>query len=172
MHHPRKGGPPGTHDAGANAQLYRVRLDGSGLEALTSSRGCKAAPHDVGGGVVMMVHLSCFGPRSIELFRVADKSVVDAALVGQEPHWPDLASDGRHMLVTRDTFESTQVLEVDWKTKRSTVLWSLPMGSENAHAAWGDGRSSVLFQRGGAVWRRRLGAKPVEEKLFEMGEPS
>ncbi len=172
VHHPKKGGPPGMHDPGANAQLYRVRLDGSGLEAMTNSRGCKAAPQDAGDGVVMMLHLSCHGPRSIELLRLNEKSVVATAEDGQLSHWPDLTADGRHLLVTREGFETTQLLDVDLKTKQSRVLWTMPAGYENTRTAWGEGGKTVLFQREGAVWRVRLGSKPVEEKLFVTGGQS
>jgi hypothetical protein len=66
-HHPRKGGLPGQHEPGASAQLYRVRIDGSGLEALTREGGCHMHPNVGYGGSVLFAHTDCIMGRSIKV---------------------------------------------------------------------------------------------------------
>ncbi|MBL8951112.1 MAG: hypothetical protein JNK82_10070 [Myxococcaceae bacterium] len=58
-HHPRKGGPPGQHEPGANAQVYRVRRDGTRLEALTNTPGCKVSPVSPDGFALFFIHSTC-----------------------------------------------------------------------------------------------------------------
>ena len=67
-HHPRKGGPPGQHEPGANAQLYRVQVDGRNLQALTDESGCHMHPNAIAPSLIVYSHTSCIRGRSVKLF--------------------------------------------------------------------------------------------------------
>lgn len=168
VHHPRKGGPIGMHEEGANAQLYRVHFDGSGVEALTDSKGCKLAPQKVGATVVY-VHATCEGPRSIESLKLDGSRQVTTIEEGFDTHWPDFSPDGRRLLLTRRTLAGVQLLAMDVQQKTTRVLWGLPEGYEETRAGWGTNTSTIIYQRDGSVWRILLGKVPREEKLVNIG---
>lgn len=171
VHHPKKGGPLGMHDPGANAQLYRVRLDGSGLESFTDSKGCKLAPQATASSVVF-VHDTCTGVRSIELVSPGRRSGVVTLEHGHNSHFPDLSPDGHFVLITRKTLAATELLSLDVKTKAVRSLWGLPPGYAETYARWGNDATSIIYQRDGAVFRVTLLPKPREEKLADIGGTS
>lgn len=168
VHHPKKGGPVGMHEEGANAQLYRVRLDGSGLEPLTDSKGCKLAPQKVGQAVVYL-HATCSGPRTVELISLEKGRRVATLEEALNTHYPDLSSDGRSVLVTRKTLAGIQLVALDVQRKTARILWGLPEGYEGTRAGWGQSTASIIYQRDGAVWRLSLRPSPHEEKLAVIG---
>lgn len=170
VHHPRKGGPPGQHDPGANAQVYRVRLDGSGLESLTESAGCKLAPRSVGSTVVYL-HSTCEGPRSIEMLD-SNKGLPTTLLEhGAMSHYPDLSPDGSQVLFTRKVLFAVELHALDVKTRETKLLWRLPKEAWDARASWGsDG--SILYQRDGAVWKVSLKPPANEARLTTIGGAS
>jgi len=168
VHHPHKGGPPGLHEPGANAQLYRVRLDGTELTALTQTQGCKLSPK-TRRNTALYVHASCHGPRSIELFDVGKRKVIATFAESQVVHYADLSADGKSLLFTREVWDATQLVSLDVRSKAERVLWTLPMGYPDTRTAWGEGQRSVLFQKAGSVWKLTLGRSNQEEKLFDIG---
>lgn len=167
VHHPRKGGPPGLHEEGANAQLYRVRLDGSGLEALSDSPGCKLAPH-IARNLVVYVHATCSGLRSIELLNLQKDNRI-TTIENSNSHYPDLSADGRSLLVTRQVLDGVQLVSIDLQKMTSQVLWRLPEGYVETLAGWGKDSSTIIYQRDGAVWRISLRPAVREEKVCVIG---
>lgn len=167
VHHPKKGGPIGMHEEGANAQLYRVKLDGSHLEALTGSAGCKLAPQNAGQAVVY-IHSTCTGARSVELISLAPSRSV-ATLEKGNTHYPDLSADRRAVLLTRKVLNGVQLISLDVQKMASRVLWSLPEGYEETRAGWGQGEDSIIYQRDGAVWRVSLRPTPHEDQIAVIG---
>jgi hypothetical protein len=99
-HSPFGRGAPGAHGGMAFAELYRVRPDGSGLEALTSSPGCHVQPFVGELSRVLFAHVNCgrhgqhieqLGPGEPDESRV---------LPGEWSAEPDLSPDGRLLLVS------------------------------------------------------------------------
>lgn len=91
-HHPRKGGPPGQHDEGANAQVYRYELRTGRLDAQTREPGCHMQPHVGSGGQVAYAHTDCHAGRGVRVLRHRN---VEVSLTGHESHhgWVMLSRD-------------------------------------------------------------------------------
>ncbi|NNC07307.1 hypothetical protein HJC10_31220 [Corallococcus exiguus] len=106
-HHPRKGGPPGQHDESANAQLYRVRMDGTGLAALTDEPGCHLRPAFRPDGELVYVHTLCsVTTKTLHLMREGQPA--SGALVSGNLNEPSFAPDGRRLVyVEREASDAT-----------------------------------------------------------------
>jgi len=168
VHHPKKGGPPGSHEPGANAQLYRVRHDGTKLEALTATSGCKLGPRPVAQDLLVLIHATCDGPQGIELMRVSDKRVIQRWTDGLYASYPDLTVDGR-LLFTQRKPNGADLVELEPKTKRRRTVWSVPEGYEDTRARWSSDGRAVFFQQGESIWKLNLGSKPSAERLTGVG---
>lgn len=152
VHHPKKGGPPGQHEPGANSQLYRVRSDGSGLEALTDSRGCKITPTGLDSKRVIYVHATCSLGRS--LARLGPTSQ-EQRLSGWEKNFGESSLDasGKKLAVVERRTQGSLVYDAD--LARGEPLLRLrgevPMTPDRQRPGWlSDGRIAVQY--GGKVW--------------------
>jgi hypothetical protein len=156
-HHPLAGGPPGQHAAKANAQLYEVSLDGSGLRALTVGRGCHISPAAPAGNLLFFVYTPCDGTRFLSVLELASRRVTRVAEWGYigETH---LAPDGRHLLVASRTADSLTVYEVDVSTWEAVERLRYAHDSPSSRPQYGASRQQILFQNQGALW------------LFESGQ--
>lgn len=164
-HHPKKGGPPGLHEPGANAQLYRVRFDGSSLEALTSDRGCKQGPQVLASGSVLYVHATCHGPKSVEVMTLKDRrsrKLSDFASYNS----PDLSPRGESVLASEQTLATMNVVVLGLKGEPKKLLFEVAGGDVGLRASWTDKGDGVLYQHDGSVWLWRKGADAT--RLFKI----
>jgi hypothetical protein len=80
--------------------LYRVRLDGTGLEKLTSSPGCHVQPFTNGLERLFYVHVNC-GRRGQHVEELLGGTREEArVLPGEMSAEPDVSPDGKLVLVT------------------------------------------------------------------------
>ncbi len=97
-HHPKKGGPPGAHEAGSFAQLYQQDLQTLELKALTNSRGCHMSSAERNGRIYF-AHANCVGGRRLELLEAGKERPLTEF---DEHHGePSLSRNGEALLFTR-----------------------------------------------------------------------
>jgi hypothetical protein len=151
-HHPLAGGgPPGQHAAKANAQLYEVSLDGSGLRALTARRGCHVSPAAPAGNTLFFVYTPCDGTRFLSALDLNSRAVAQVAEWGYvgETH---LAPDGQSLLIASRTLESLTVYEVEVRTRQAAARLSYTHDSLSSRPQYGATRQQLLYQNEGAIW--------------------
>jgi hypothetical protein len=149
-HNPDSSGPPGAHSQGAFAQIYRVHLDGSGLEALTANAGCHWGPTAVNEDLVVLIHSSCSRGQWVETLR---KGVAAAEIVSPRLgllQSVELAPDRSRILIESSSLSETFVEERELRTGHVERLFSRPR--EFLHARYGRDRRDVLFQSQNAIW--------------------
>jgi hypothetical protein len=96
-HSPFKRGRPGAHSGMAYLELYRVHLDGSGFEQLTSSAGCHVQPL-AALERLFFVHVNC-GHRGQHLEEWGGANDERRTLPGEMSAEPDVSPDGKRVLV-------------------------------------------------------------------------
>lgn len=166
-HHPRMGGPVGVHQPGANAQLYRVRLDGQELSALSNERGCHLSPAFRPDGELIYVHTLCsVTQKNLRLMK--NGVVLPEILATEELNEPSFAPDGKHLVfVSR---EGPNAVLKEWTSLRrpARVLHRfLLMEDAKARAQYGINAKEIYFQDDNAVMRL---SGSVATRLFAFGE--
>jgi hypothetical protein len=155
-HNPDAFGPPGQHSPRAYAQIYRVRLDGTGLEALTSNEGCHWGPTALADKFVAFIHSDCVRGKWVELLRGEATDAVTLterqAILGGV----DAAPDGWTLLIETASVDASIVQEVTLTTGATRELFRTPRGA--LQPRYGGSREEVLYQAHGAVWAWRQGA--------------
>lgn len=145
VHHPgRDGGPPGDHTPRAYGQLWRVRIDGRGLEPITSSPGCKLKPDALTRNSVSYTHADCGVSATVER---TGKPFLDA----KESATTKLARQHETGLVAF-LREYPGNYEVVVCGRPCRTVANLPRDAEAKELAWG--WSNQLFvQLGSSVFR-------------------
>lgn len=151
-------GPIGNHAPGANAQLWRMPIDGGDAEQLSSSRGCKGAPHLATNGLIVYAHNTCSGQQGIELIRpgASDSPVV---LVDQKgfASEPKLAPNGRLIAITVRDFEDSIFRIVTRARPEKPVLDVRIVGHpRRIWPQWSPDSKSVLYVSGCSLFRADL----------------
>jgi hypothetical protein len=150
-HNPNAFGPPGRHEVQAYAEIYRARLDGTGLEALTDNPGCHWGPAASAGGLVAYVHMTCVRGMWVEYMRGAHSppevtSGRDELIIGV-----DAAPDGQSVLFTVRASPTNVVRERSLTSSDTHELLRYPdVGS--GRAMYGADRSHVFYQSAEAIW--------------------
>lgn len=157
-HHPGKGGPPGEHEPGAFAQLYRVKLDGSALERLTDAPGCHMQPATADGPVVAIAHTDCAAGRSIELWRGKNQKPISINTGLGEHGWPTFALKPMRIAYVFETRVDSVVYEYDLARRSTKELFHFNHSADSARLAFGSG-ASLLFQNQTGVYRYRGGTQ-------------
>ena len=170
-HNPEAGGPPGAHPAQpqAFAQLYRVSLDGTGLQRLTNEKGCHyAASFDSADGVDF-IHTDCRTVR--KAFRFQPSTGRTVALDFHLPHVgePRTAPDGARTLATTQRMFDTTVLELSQKGQDVRQLFTVPNNARPLHAVYGGASNEILYQAHDAVFEFDGTAS---HKLFDLPKDS
>ena len=150
-HHPRKGGPPGKHEVGANAQLYRVRTNGTGLEALTSEPGCHMHPNVGSKGAVVYAHTGCRMGRSVKIF--ANRR----STKGLEPAFGEFDAPVFDRSEQRIAFAMQTRVDVAVYERRTadsatpTELLRIANPSEQTRLAYGNS-DDIIYQDATGIW--------------------
>ncbi|WP_158625047.1 TolB family protein [Corallococcus terminator] len=152
-HHPRKGGPPGQHEERANAQLYRVRMDGTQLTALTDEPGCHLRPSFRPDGELVYVHTTCSATtKTLHLMREGQPA--SGPLVSGNLNEPSFAPDGRRLVFVER--EDADAVLKEWITagRPPKTLHRFRLSdSSNARVQYGATARELYFQDDDAVMR-------------------
>lgn len=147
-------------------QIYKVKVDGSGLEQVTTSRGCKLFPDARDSKTVAYTHTNCGATSMLELTtgrRV--EAILPMSTV--RPHLPRLSSDGKKLAIAKLTQD--EVLVVVCVAKSCSQIGAIPHDAEPTQLAWVDDDSAVLVAVGPSIWRvETTGARREHLKLFEV----
>lgn len=170
IHHPTKdGGPPGMHATREYGQLWRIGVDGSGLEQLTKSRGCKLYPDARDDRRVAFTHADCGEASGLEeLATTGVRSIAEPS--ASRTHLPRYSADGRRIAAVR--LESERVLVLTCARARGTtctVIATLPRDAEPQQLAW-DATDSALFLALGPFVHRIEHSTGVVSQLINLLE--
>lgn len=144
IHHPTKdGGPPGMHATREYGQLWRIRIDGSGLEQMTKTKGCKLYPDARDSTHVVFTHADCGDQSGVEQFEDGRTRVVTDTSAARA-HLPRRSPDGSEFALARLQGDNI-VLELCPKARVCTRLAVLPRSAEPTSLEWlGDGKALVV----------------------------
>jgi Tol biopolymer transport system component len=166
-------GPPGEHQPGMNAQVFRVRLDGSHLEQLTTSHGCKLAPASAKAKVIYL-HSTCqrtAGAESMPVER-SDGGSQQVRAFG-EAGWNavELAAtrDGRRVAVVESRTPGAVVYEYSTTgAARPKMLAQFEFYPRPMQPQWGQAGDALFVKAIRDVWKLPRSGKPV--RLSTLGE--
>lgn len=164
-HNPNAEGMPMSHAARAYAQIYRVHLDGSGLQPLTDEQGCHFAPAPNKQGEVLFVHTQCHGfERSLVRKALPAGAESILKLVGDATELT-LSDDGRRVLYAVTKSRYVAIFELNLETGTSTLV-DQGTGALGVGPRFGDARQ-VYYMLNDSVWRSKAGRK---QRLISMQE--
>jgi hypothetical protein len=156
-HNPDAVGLPMSHTSRAYAQIYRVHLDGSGLQRLTDEQGCHFAPSPGRGGKLLFVHTQCHGhERALVRMTLANASEATLKMVG-DANETMASDDGRKLLYVVSNSGFGSVFELDVGTGASMLIDQGRIGSR-AEPRFGAGRQ-IYYALNDAVWSMKAGRK-------------
>jgi hypothetical protein len=168
-HNPFARGPPGEHLAKAFAQLYRVRMDGTGLEALTDERGCHFAPTNATADQLIYVYTTCNGDRTLRRFFVRSRTSKDLSKAGFVINEPSTSPGLSRVLFSSPNVDSVSIAEIDLKTSQLSLGFKVEQTALPARPQYGQSLGDIFYQAHGAVWRRHKG---VSQRIATFtGEP-
>jgi hypothetical protein len=164
-HNPDKGGPPGRHKPGANSQLYRVRTDGTRLEMLTATRGCKLSPVTRDAFEFFFVHSSCDIGSALSSIDAGGR---EHFLTPYEANYDELtlAGDEPALVVTQKGVDVFSLVKVALPGGKKTLLYTGERAARAVHPAWSASAHAVLFQRGAELWS--VGLDGVAKQLSTL----
>ena len=152
-HNPNKGGRPGQHWPGANSQLYRIRPDGSRMEVLTDTVGCKLSPATEDGFEIFYIHSSCDIGTAIATLRAGGS---ERRLTGFEAKFDELTltDDPNIQVVVENRVEGLAF----YALRRSHLhpIAYFEQGTAPARPQWSRTEKAIFFQSSDAVWRLNL----------------
>jgi len=157
-------GGPGKHGPGRNAQVFRVRVDGSGFEQLTETRGCKLGAAMPRNRTLYFLHSSCSSTAIIA-------SVVPSAALAAQPSQLNLtelqvAPDGQRAIVVERRLADAVLHEVTLATGRWKQLAAFePLGSRQ-RPQWSRDGTVIAVQSGTNVWT--VGRDGRQRQLAEL----
>lgn len=151
IHHPdRSGGAPGEHGPRAFGQVWRVRLDGSGLAQVTHSEGCKLSPDASSSEQVAMTHADCERSSAIETTS-GRQTELRAPLSQFRVVLPRLSPSGDAVAFLRlGHDEFSLVVEV---SRRQRVIATISSTERPADLAWASPGAGFFVQFGTQLYR-------------------
>ncbi|MBN9686878.1 TolB family protein [Corallococcus sp. NCRR] len=164
-HHPKKGGPPGQHEQRANAQLYRVRMDGTELKALTDEPGCHLRPSFRPDGDLVYVHTPC-NPNIKSLHLMREGQPASGPLASGDLNEPVFSPDGKSLVFVERDGADVLLKERTSAERPPRVLHRFRLREGlSARAQFGTTARELYFQDDENVWRI-VGRKVT--RLFSM----
>ncbi|MFT3841023.1 MAG: hypothetical protein QM723_28790 [Myxococcaceae bacterium] len=145
------GGPLGNHAEGAYQQLYRIKVDGQGIERLTNGEGCRLGSCPLRGShSALVLHANCNGASALETIDLATKEVKAAARETGRFYAVDAAPDGKSALILTSSVSGASVLE--WNSSDGQLSPRAELGfGASAQPRYGRTRSEVLYWDGQQV---------------------
>lgn len=164
-HHPKKGGPPGQHEERANAQLYRVRMDGTQLTALTNELGCHLRPSIRPDGDVIYVHTPCsVNTKTLHLMRAGQPA--SGPLASGDLNEPVYSPDGKSLVFVERDGADVLLKERTSAERPPRILHKLRLREGlSARVQFGAKAQELYFQDAESV-SRLVGRKVT--RLFSM----
>ncbi|NPD23375.1 TolB family protein [Corallococcus exiguus] len=164
-HHPRMGGPPGQHEQRANAQLYRVKMDGTQLTALTDEPGCHLRPSFRPNGDLVYVHTPCRSNfRTVHLMR--EGQAASGPVASGNLNEPVSSPDGQRLVFVEH--DEAEALLKEWSSaeRPPRILHRFRlMDGSSARVQFGATARELYFQDDEFV-SRLVGRKVT--RLFSM----
>ena len=159
------GGPPGSHETGMNAQVFRVKPDGSGLERLTNSSGCKLSPSASDGRALFYLHSSCNSSARAETVSLAAIDGGTAARAFGESAWNVLelavTRDGRRVAVVEARVPGTAVYEYSTADKaQPRTLAQFEFRGLTMLPQWSHSGDALYVKELRNIWKLTPGGKP------------
>jgi hypothetical protein len=155
-----------THTFGTYAQLFRIRVDGSGSEQVTDENGCHFGAR-FHRRYLSYIHSSCtgrssfkraFGRGSSPKVLVTTTGLIDEALTSE---------DGRSTLFVINQPDGFLLREVRDEGEPLTIA-ELPRRTSRLRPAFGVRRGEILYQNDGRIWLLRDGRHEVIASLTEQ----
>jgi Tol biopolymer transport system component len=150
-----------------NAQVYRVRPTGEGMEVLGKDDGCHLWSASARAeGEWYVTHAEGKGIASIERWRngkhelLTPEKMVDAE--------PSLSRDGKRLVFARVSGDEVALLELPLATGQARELWKGERHGITFRPRYAKDDSAVLFQDGTGLYRLRKGKTDL---LFWVNEP-
>lgn len=151
-HNPDARGPPGKHTSKAYAQLYRVRTDGTGLEALSAEDGCHFAPTVARGESVFLVHTTCSFERWLVRYdlrtRKARRLDEQFAIFDE----PTASPDGERLLFAVTVPAGIELREQRVRGGQPKTLLTVPVDMPRIRPRYGSRPQEILYQYQQALW--------------------
>lgn len=149
-HNPDAVGQPMNHEPRAFAQIYRVRLDGTSLTALTNEKGCHFAPEPTKSGKVVYVHSQCDGFHyAIEGANSASFALKPGVFHGQISELA-MSDDRRQALYVVEAAGHASLFRWDAATLKSSLADSGPRGAR-LQPRFGPAHD-IYYMLGDTVW--------------------
>ena len=165
VHNPNGRGRPTQHLGQAFAQLYRIRANDSGLEALSDTKGCHYAPTPLADGRLYYAHTSCH--RTARWLETTSPTKPEALTLATETDLEDLtvSPDGRRAAWLTRNVETASVDSMNLVTRKKRTLFRLARRPASLQLVWVT-PSRLLFLEAGVIKRWESG-KPVD--VFRVG---
>jgi len=168
-HNPFARGPPGEHQAKAYAQLYRVQIDGSGLEALTDERGCHFGPTNATANQLIYLYTTCNGDRTLRRFHFPSRTSTDLSKTGFIVNEPSTSPGSTRVVFSSPNVDSVSIAEIDLQTTQLSRAFPIHGASLPVRPQYGASLEDIFYQSHATVWRRH---KNVSERIAAFtGEP-
>jgi hypothetical protein len=168
-HNPFAFGPPGQHQDRAFAQLYRVQLNGTGLEPLTDENGCHLGPTNASAEQVFYLHTNCRGNRTLRIFDLKKSISVDLQKYGFDFSEPCTSPDQKAMLVSFGVGDSGAIAEIDLRSLQMRTLVRVGQAAPPLRPQYGTKRRDIFYQARGTVWL--AGGKSTQRIAEFLGAP-
>lgn len=144
-HNTISAGEPLNHREMAYAQIYKVKPDGSSLQALTNERGCHFSPREA-RGTLFYLHSSCKSqdrfiesPGKTQWLQVQDRTNIF-----------DISQDGQTVIWGAPVGQEIHVYSLSSNQKGPSLLLKLENSRAKQVAISG---KSVFFEQDGALWK-------------------
>lgn len=162
----KDGGPPGEHAPREYGQLWKVNINGSNLQQLTQSTGCKLYPDTRDGKTIVYTHTDCGNVSGIEALTSTSTRFV-SPMNPIRPHLPRLSGDGKTVALAR--IDAGKVHLELCRNGKCEQLASFPRDSEPRQLAWTENDEGLLLSLGPSIWhvRRTNGSATAIIDLFK-----
>jgi hypothetical protein len=168
-HNPGKGGRPGQHQPGANSQLHRIRIDGTRLDTLTSTPGCKLSPVTIDAFRFFYVHSSCDIGAALA---TTDAGGRERLLTPYDAKYDELTlTDDQTVLVaTQNRLDEVAFSKVSLSNGTKTTIYTTERRGRAVHPHWSNVARAVLFQSGSEIWTLHLDGKAIRTSNISVQE--
>lgn len=143
-------------------QIWKVRIDGVGLQQLTNTRGCKLHPRPLRNDGILYSHADCEkGERGVESMASSGSAHWLLAPLPAAYGEPAMSPDGQNIAVVQLGAGSTTVLVLSVKSGRARTVASFPGQQLRSRLEWLS-PTKLILQHEARVLTLDLASSPVE----------